>query len=132
MTRFNQVTYHAETSTVDIGTGLVWDDVYSALEPYGVSVAGGRVTGVGVAGFTLGGGEWRRPSRRLSNYLVPPGYSWLTNLHGLTVDTVTAFELVLPNGQVMEITNDSVPDLFFGLKVSVVCSAYSHPYTRRS
>ena len=33
------------------------DDVYAALEPFNVSVVGGRVSGVGVAGFTLGGGE---------------------------------------------------------------------------
>ncbi len=40
MARFNQVTYHADTSTADIGTGLIWDGVYSALEPYGVSRVG--------------------------------------------------------------------------------------------
>lgn len=57
MARFDGVTYHADTETVDIGTGLIWDDVYAALEPYGVNVVGGRVTGVGVAGFTLGGGK---------------------------------------------------------------------------
>ncbi|KAF9818098.1 hypothetical protein IEO21_02940 [Rhodonia placenta] len=55
MSRFNGVTYNADAQTASIGTGLVWDDVYAALEPYGVSVVGGRVTGVGVAGFTLGG-----------------------------------------------------------------------------
>lgn len=58
MSRFNGVTYNADAQTASIGTGLVWDDVYAALEPYGVSVVGGRVTGVGVAGFTLGGGEY--------------------------------------------------------------------------
>lgn len=33
--------------------------VYAALAPYGVNVVGGRVSGVGVAGFTLGGGTTR-------------------------------------------------------------------------
>jgi len=33
------------------------------------------------------------------------------------VDTVTAFELVLPNSTVIEARNDNHPDLFFGLKV---------------
>ncbi len=56
MYRFSDVTYDSSTSTATIGTGLVWDDVYSALEPHNVNVVGGRVTGVGVAGFTLGGG----------------------------------------------------------------------------
>ena len=42
---------------MDVGAGLIWDDVYKALEKEGVNVIGGRVTGVGVAGFILGGGE---------------------------------------------------------------------------
>ncbi|THH03102.1 hypothetical protein EW145_g6525 [Phellinidium pouzarii] len=99
MTRFNEVVYDASSSTVEIGTGLIWDDVYAALADDNVNVVGGRVTGVGVAGFTLGG-----------------GYSWLTNQYGLTIDTVQAFELVLPNGTVTTVTSASNPDLFFGLR----------------
>ena len=58
MSRFNDVTFHPETRTATVGAGLVWDDVYAALEPYHVSVVGGRVTGIGVTGFTLGGGAY--------------------------------------------------------------------------
>ena len=58
MYRFSEVTYHSSNQTVDIGAGLIWDDVYAALEPLGVTVVGGRVTGVGVAGFSLGGGNY--------------------------------------------------------------------------
>ncbi|KAF9552970.1 FAD-binding domain-containing protein [Agrocybe pediades] len=99
MSRFSDVKYDAHSQTADIGAGLKWDDVYAALEAHNVSVVGGRVSGVGVAGFTLGG-----------------GYSWLTNQHGLTVDTVVAYELVKPNGQIEVVTNASDPDLFFALK----------------
>lgn len=56
MTRFNDVVYNADAGTADVGTGLIWDDVYEALAAYNVNVVGGRVPGVGVAGFTLGGG----------------------------------------------------------------------------
>ncbi|KAG6872962.1 hypothetical protein C0995_004716 [Termitomyces sp. Mi166 len=101
MTKFSQVTYDAQSQTAVIGAGLIWDDVYAALAPYGVNVVGGRVTGVGVAGFILGG---------------DPGYSWLTNQHGLTIDTVVVFELVKPNGDIVNVTESSDPDLFFGLK----------------
>lgn len=59
MTRFNQVNYNAATQTAEIGAGLIWDEVYEALEPHGVNVIGGRVSGVGVAGFILGGGKSR-------------------------------------------------------------------------
>ncbi|KAF9810220.1 hypothetical protein IEO21_07062 [Rhodonia placenta] len=99
MSRFSGVTYHSDSQTVDIGSGLIWDDVYAALEPYGVNVVGGRVTGVGVAGFTLGG-----------------GFSFLSNQYGLTVDTVMAYQLVLPNGTISDIIASSNPDLFFALK----------------
>ncbi|KAL0954148.1 hypothetical protein HGRIS_005285 [Hohenbuehelia grisea] len=99
MTRFSEVSYDKDSQTVQVGAGLVWDQVYEALEPHGVNVVGGRVSGVGVAGFTLGG-----------------GYSWKTNQYGLTVDTVTAYELVKPDGSVARVTEDSDPELFSGLK----------------
>ncbi|EED78628.1 predicted protein [Postia placenta Mad-698-R] len=99
MTRFNTVNYDSDTETVAFGTGLVWDDVYKALDPYNVNVVGGRVSGIGVSGYTLGG-----------------GYSWLTNQYGLTLDTIQAFELVLPNGSIVNVTDSNNPDLFYGLK----------------
>ncbi|KAG6334915.1 hypothetical protein ID866_4176 [Astraeus odoratus] len=99
MYRFSEVTYDPSAQTVVIGAGLIWDGVYFALEPYSVTVVGGRVSGVGVAGFALGG-----------------GYSWLTNQYGLTIDTIQAYELVLPNGSVVNVTQSSDPDLFFALK----------------
>ncbi|KAH9915760.1 FAD dependent oxidoreductase [Amylocystis lapponica] len=99
MTHFNEVHYDATAQTAAIGAGLIWDDVYAALEPYGVTVLGGRVSDIGVAGLTLGG-----------------GYSWKTNQHGLVLDTVQTFELVLPTGRVINVTETSHPDLFYGLK----------------
>lgn len=66
MYRFSEVNYKETSQTVDIGAGLIWDDVYAALEPFGITVVGGRVSGVGVAGFTLGGG--RIPSRSSLSY----------------------------------------------------------------
>jgi hypothetical protein len=45
-----------------------------------------------------------------------PGYSWKTNEYGLTVDTVTEFHLVSPNGTQMVVT-ETDKDLWFALKV---------------
>jgi FAD/FMN-containing dehydrogenase len=58
MTRFNKVNVDNVANTVAIGAGLIWDDVYAALDGTGLNVCGGRVTGVGVAGFILGGGVY--------------------------------------------------------------------------
>ena len=56
LSRFDQVIYDAETQTVVVGPGQIWDKVYVALEPYNVTVVGGRSPGVGVGGLLLGGG----------------------------------------------------------------------------
>jgi len=99
MVRLNEVSYDKNTSTASVGAGLIWDDVYTALEPYGVTVVGGRAPGIGVAGLTLGG-----------------GYSFLTNQYGLVIDNVVAFEVVLPSGQIVIADCDAYSDLFWALK----------------
>ena len=48
----------------------------------------------------------------------------MTNLHGLTVDTLVALELVLPNGNIIEVTKTTYPDLFFGLKVGLPLKSF--------
>jgi hypothetical protein len=47
------------------------------------------------------------------------GYSWKTNQYGLTIDTVTAFELVKPNGAIVTVTQASDPTLFMAMKVRI-------------
>lgn len=44
------------------------------------------------------------------------GFSWYTNQHGLAVDNVITFDLVLPNGTYVNVTEKSQPDLYFGLR----------------
>ena len=44
------------------------------------------------------------------------GYSWKSNEYGLTVDSVTEFHLVSPNGTEMVVT-EADEDLWFALKV---------------
>ncbi|QSZ30290.1 hypothetical protein DSL72_004812 [Monilinia vaccinii-corymbosi] len=98
LARLDQVKVSNDKSTVEIGTGLRWVDVYDALDGTGVNVVGGRVSGPGVGGFTLGG-----------------GYSWFTNQYGLACDTIISFTLVLPDGTITKV-DSTKPDLFFALK----------------
>jgi hypothetical protein len=44
------------------------------------------------------------------------GYSWKSNEYGLTIDSVTEFHLVSPNGTEMVVT-EANEDLWFALKV---------------
>jgi FAD/FMN-containing dehydrogenase len=57
MSRFNETNVNSKSGTVEVGAGLTWDQVYVTLEPTGVNVVGGRISGIGVSGLTLGGGE---------------------------------------------------------------------------
>ncbi|KAJ3506507.1 hypothetical protein NLJ89_g6831 [Agrocybe chaxingu] len=99
MSGFDTLEWHKDENAIDIGAGLRWDHVYDYLNPEGYTVVGGRVRGVGVAGFILGG-----------------GLSFKTNQLGLTIDTLKSCEVVLPNGTFVRASHDEHRDLFFGLK----------------
>jgi FAD/FMN-containing dehydrogenase len=65
-------------STVSVGAGNRWRDVYSYLEPYGLAAVGGRVGDVGVSGFLLGG-----------------GISFYSSRYGFGSDTTVAIEVCI-------------------------------------
>jgi FAD/FMN-containing dehydrogenase len=46
----------SDASTVSVGPGNRWRDVYGYLKPSGLTAVGGRVGHVGVPGLLLGGG----------------------------------------------------------------------------
>ncbi|KAM4066418.1 FAD binding domain-containing protein [Hirsutella rhossiliensis] len=73
--------------------------IYSALDPYNVSLVGGRVMEVGVGGLMLGG-----------------GLSYLSDLYGLACDNVVSFAVVLANGSAVQATYSQHPELFWALK----------------
>ncbi|KAI0258442.1 FAD-binding domain-containing protein [Gloeopeniophorella convolvens] len=99
MARFNKIVFNPKSpGNVEIGVGLTWDAVYKRLDSEGVNVVGARVPGVGVTGFTLGG-----------------GFSWKTRQYGLALDNVSAFELVLPDGTIKKVTQED-EDLWFALR----------------
>lgn len=99
LANLNSIDVKVQDSTVSIGPAATWDAVFAKLDPLGLSVAGGRVAGVGVGGLTLGGG--------LSYF--GPRYGW-------TCDTATAFEVVLANGSIVEASESQNTDLFCGLR----------------
>lgn len=105
MARFNEVAYHHDDETVDIGAGCVFREVYEYL-PRDRNIVGCSATSsVGVAGWLLGG-----------------GYSLKTNKYGLGVDSIVAVQIVVPNDNgkiaVKTVTADDDEDLFWAIKVS--------------
>ncbi|KAI1074068.1 FAD-binding domain-containing protein [Whalleya microplaca] len=97
--KLNKVTYDAAVGLASIGPGARWDAVYTALDPYNVTVVGGRVLDVGVGGLILGG-----------------GLSYLSDLYGMACDNVVSYEIVLADGSVIEATSSEHSDLFWALK----------------
>ncbi|RAH78668.1 putative oxidoreductase [Aspergillus japonicus CBS 114.51] len=83
-----------DRSTVTVGVGATWGDVYKALDPLNLTVAGGRVGQVGVGGLTTGG-----------------GISYFSPRYGWTCDTVVDFEVVLANGSVVHANEQENPEL---------------------
>ena len=53
--KLNQIEVSADRKIASLGPGGRWGDVFTALDPYGISVIGGRIPHVGVGGLILGG-----------------------------------------------------------------------------
>ncbi|KAG2039794.1 hypothetical protein BDR03DRAFT_1008787, partial [Suillus americanus] len=99
MYSFSNIVYNSTAQTATLGMGAIWDDVYIALEPYNMTVVGPKITGIGIRGIVLGGGTiLPRPTTEMKLIFI------------------VAYELVIPNGTVAEITDSTNPDLFFALR----------------
>jgi FAD/FMN-containing dehydrogenase len=84
---------------VEVGPGLTWYDVYSALEPHGRIAIGGRLKTIGVPGLSLIG-----------------GFHYFNNKWGYAMDNVLSYDVVLGNGTQITVNKDCHGDLFWALK----------------
>jgi hypothetical protein len=108
MSRLNQVKYNEKEETIEVGAGCLFCEVYDYILPLGRNIVGGAsISGVGVAGWLLGG-----------------GYSLKTNQYGLGIDNIKEIQIVLPMGgkdAIKTVTDKSrymLGDLFWAIKVS--------------
>ncbi|KAH8427290.1 FAD-binding oxidoreductase [Aspergillus melleus] len=95
----HQVTVSQGRSTVRIGSGASWLQVYQTLDPLRITVAGGRDASIGAGGFLTGGGI----------SAISPAVGW-------GCDEVVEYEIVLANGEITVVTEASHADLFVALK----------------
>lgn len=77
----NQIDFAKDSKIASFGAGAQWQDVYTALEEYGVTVPGGRTATVGVGGYMLAGGN-----------------NFYSSMVGLACDNIVNYELVLASG----------------------------------
>ncbi|MEX0324492.1 MAG: FAD-binding oxidoreductase [Puniceicoccaceae bacterium] len=96
-----EVDIDAAARTATVQPGVRWGEFYEGTLPHGLLPAGGTVSSVGVAGFTLGGGS-----------------GWLTRKHGLALDNLLSVEVVTADGDILTASETENPDLFWGIRGS--------------
>ncbi len=97
--RLTAVGVDPTTRTATVQAGALWSDVVAPAGEHGLVGLHGFSGGVGVAGYTLGG-----------------GIGWLSRRHGFASSHVRAFEVVGADGAASRIDEASDPDLFWALR----------------
>jgi len=97
--RMNQVTVDPAARTATVCAGATWRDILVAAAPYGLAGLNGSSTGVGVVGYTLGGG-------------LPV----LGRTYGYASDRAVSFEVVTPDGVLRHVDANTEPELFWALR----------------
>jgi FAD/FMN-containing dehydrogenase len=85
--------------TARVGPGTLWSDVSAEAQGHGLAGLMGSSSGVGVVGYTMGG-----------------GFGWLGRKYGFNADSVTEADVVSAEGELLKASAHQNADLFWGLK----------------
>jgi FAD/FMN-containing dehydrogenase len=88
-----------QAQTATAAGGVLLGEFDRATQAHGLATTGGVISHTGIGGLTLGG-----------------GLGHLMRKHGLTVDNLLAVDLVTADGELRHVTEQSDPDLFWGLR----------------
>lgn len=117
--KLNKVTIFADQRLAQVGGGAVWSQVIEKSVPAGLIPVSGSSPGVGVVGYTLGG-----------------GFGILSRKYGLAVESVHSFRLVTPDGEIIRVSESENGDLFwsilggggsFGVITEICIKLHPHP-----
>jgi FAD/FMN-containing dehydrogenase len=97
--RMNQVSIDLEARTATVGAGATWQDVLRVAGPHGLAGLCGSSSGVGVVGYTVGGG-------------LPV----LGRAFGWAAQRVRGMEVVTADGEQRSVDAHHEPDLFWALR----------------
>jgi FAD/FMN-containing dehydrogenase len=89
----------ASARTARAEAGALWQDVTVPADRHGLAALAGGSPAVGVTGYTLGG-----------------GIGWLARKYGLAANSLTAVEIVTPDGHPVRADADHEPDLFWAVR----------------
>ena len=97
-----QVSVDGDAKCARTGAGARWQDLAPHTSGLGLAALQGFSPGVGIVGYSLGG-----------------GLGWYSRKFGLASNSVSAVELVAPDGRHLRASADSEPDLFWALRGGV-------------
>lgn len=119
LSRFDGVEYDTETKLLHVGGGALWEHAYSEAMKNGRGLIGGSISeGVGESFIrSLRSLEFYFPG--VGGWLLGGGYSLKSNRYGLGIDNIKAYDLILPSGENIVVTDKAETNtLFQALKVS--------------
>src|SRR6185369_12001251 len=99
MSGLRGVEVDVERRIARVQAGALLGDVDAATQQHGLAATLGFVSQTGVAGLTLGG-----------------GFGYLSRRFGWSCDTCTAMDLVTAGGDVVRASDESHPELLWGLR----------------
>src|SRR3712207_5085281 len=97
--RMRGVRVDPEAQSARVEAGALWRDVMPEAQAFGLAGLSGSSSGVGVVGYTLGG-----------------GFGWLGRKYGFNADSVREADVVTADGELLRVSAYEHPDLFWGLK----------------
>ena len=95
----NDIAIDPAGRTARAGAGIATRDLVAAAVPHGLVPVAGECPGVGLAGFTLGG-----------------GLGWLAGTHGAGCDHLVSVDLVTADGRRLVASATEHPELFWALR----------------
>jgi FAD/FMN-containing dehydrogenase len=97
--RMTGVAIDAEAQTARVEAGAKWAHVLPEAQKFGLAPLSGSTTDIGVVGYSLGGGT-----------------GWLARKYGFAADHILAMDVVTANGELIRVSADSNPDLFWSMR----------------
>ncbi|KAL6815042.1 hypothetical protein J3E69DRAFT_105725 [Trichoderma sp. SZMC 28015] len=119
LSRLKDITISDDRKSVTVGAGCRFGEIYDKLEAHGLGCVGGRISSVGVSGLTMGGGISFFSSERglACDNVISYEVSFASTIPQLPLSITYSFlKLVLANGQILNVSEKSHPDLFWGMR----------------